>query len=217
MPTPLRRPALRLSLFAAWLPHTASLALLVAVCALVIHWVVIFSAMRLIPVLKYSRIPHGESVGTCALATLFGGGAQVGAREVQLIGVVANLDDMGSAAAILSLDSGPAKAVHVGASLSPQIRLTEIHSRSIVIERNGVRREIMLPIEGTRVVAPPAESAAVPPADADAHSSTPLPPPNHAAPPAVDAIAQHPARAFAPLPGQFSPQGSTGVTFSAKE
>lgn len=84
--------------------------------------------------------------------TLFGGSVQAGVRDVKLIGVVAELDGVGPASAILSLDGGPPKAVRVGTSLSPQIRLTEIHGRNIVIMRKGVRQEIALQVQ-TRIAA----------------------------------------------------------------
>ncbi|MGN5480139.1 hypothetical protein ACTMU2_35120 [Cupriavidus basilensis] len=51
-----------------------------------------------------------EAVETGAVATLFGGSARGGVRDVQLVGVVADVAD-GAGAAIVSLDGGPPKAV----------------------------------------------------------------------------------------------------------
>jgi general secretion pathway protein C len=159
------------------MPRLAGLALFVALCALVTHWVLVFSAMRTIPVPTSARLAQTEPVETGAVATLFGGSAQSGVRDVQLIGVVADLDGVGPAAAILSLDGGPPKAVRVGASLSAQIRLTEIHGRNIVIERNGVRQEIALPVQNTPTAGRPGNLGAAPPAGAGAPLSTPMPAP----------------------------------------
>lgn len=189
MPT-LTRPALRFDLSAAWLPRAASLLLFVALCALITHWVLAFGAMRTIPVPKSARIAQTEAVETGAVATLFGGSAQSGVRDIQLIGVVADLDGVGPAAAILSLDGGPPKAVRAGASLSPQIRLTEVHGRNIVIERNGVRQEIALPLQNTVSVGRPGIAPAAPPSGAAAPLSTPMPAPVQSAPPVATAPAQ---------------------------
>lgn len=201
MPT-LTRPAFRFDLSAAWLPRLASLVLFVALCALVTHWVLTFSAMRTIPVPKSARVAQTEAVETGAVATLFGGNAQSGVRDVQLIGVVADLDGVGPAAAILSLDGGPPKAVRAGASLSPQIRLAEVHGRNIVIERNGVRQEIALPLQNSVAVGRPGTLPAMPPSGAGAPLSTPMPPPP---PPAVSAPAQQQPQAGQP-PQNFQQQ-----------
>lgn len=212
MPT-LIRPAFRFDLSAAWLPRVASLVLFVALCALVTHWFLVFSAMRTIPVPKSARLAQTDAVETGAVATLFGGSAQAGVRDVQLIGVVADLDGVGPAAAILSLDGGPPKAVRAGASLSPQIRLKEIHGRNIVIERNGVRQEIALPLQNAVSLARPGALPATPPAGAAAPLSTPMPAPVQAAPPPVASnpdTAQHDEPPGFPAPNgqpqqQFQP------------
>ena len=218
----LLRPALRFDPSAAWMSRLAGLALFVALCALVTHWVLVFSAMRTIPVPTSARIAQTEPVETGAVATLFGGSAQSGVRDVQLIGVVADLDGVGPAAAILSLDGGPPKAVRVGASLSAQIRLTEIHSRNIVIERNGVRQEIALPVQNTPTAGRPANLGAAPPAGAGAPLSTPMPAPV-APPPVVSAPAQpqeftaSPAQPVPPPPQHAPAQGPVGESLGAKD
>ncbi len=204
------------------MPRAASLVLFVALCALATHWVLTFSAMRTIPVPKSARIAQTEPVETGAVATLFGGSAQAGVRDVQLIGVVADLDGVGPAAAILSLDGGPPKAVRVGASLSPQIRLTEIHSRNIVIERNGVRQEIQLPVQGAMIPGRAGNVPAAPPAGAGAPLSTPMPAPP-APSPVTNAPAQPPENMA--VPGQNAPQpiqptppqGAVGENLGAKD
>lgn len=170
---------------AAWLPRAASLVLFVALCALATRWMLTFSAMRTIPVPQAARVAQTEALETGAVATLFGGSAQGGVRDVQLVGVVADVAD-GAGAAIVSLDGGPPKAVRAGTALSQQIRLVEIHGRSVVIERNGVRQEIALPLQAG---APPSGPAplATPPSGAAAPLATPMTPP-------APAVSQAPAQ-----------------------
>ncbi|WP_042883454.1 general secretion pathway protein [Cupriavidus necator] len=174
------RPDFRFDASAAWLPRLASLVLFIALCALATYWALTFSAMRTIPVPQSARVAQTEAVETGAVATLFGGSAQGGPRDVQLLGVVAEVGG-GAGAAIVSLDGGPPKAVRAGASLSQQIRLAEIRQRSVVIERSGVRQEIVLPLQaGATRGAPPSAAAAAlptPPAGAAAPMATPMPPP----------------------------------------
>lgn len=197
MPLSSRLP-LRFDPTAAWLPRAVALLLFVALCALVTHWVLAFSAMRTIPVPKSARIAQTEAVETGAVATLFGGSAQSGVRDVQLIGVVADLDGVGPAAAIVSLDGGPPKAVRAGATLSSQIRLVEIHGRNVVIERNGVRQEIALPLQNTVAAGGRANVPAAPPAGAAAPLSTPMPAPVQSTAPAVSSAPVRPAPQYQP-------------------
>ncbi|MEM5431684.1 type II secretion system protein N [Cupriavidus oxalaticus] len=194
------RPVLRFNAAAPWLPRLASVALFVALCALATYWVLTFSAMRTLPVPQSARVAQTEAVETGAVATLFGGSAQGGPRDVQLLGVVAEVDG-GAGAAIVSLDGGPPKAVRSGAELSQQIRLVEIRQRSVVIDRSGVRQEIALPVQPGAARAPaagaPGSALPTPPAGAAAPMATPMPPP---APPAP--VTSQPAQPLQPAPGQ---------------
>ncbi|WP_109585358.1 general secretion pathway protein [Cupriavidus plantarum] len=201
MSRPALRPAFRFDPSAAWLPRLASLVCFVALCALATHWVLTFSAMKTIPVPNTARVAQTEAVDTGAIATLFGGSAQAGVRDVQLIGVVANVDGTGPSAAILSLDGGAPKAVRAGAALSPQIKVVEIRGRGIVIERNGARQEIALPIQNNALAGRGAGLPAAPPSGAAAPLSTPMP--ATAAPaPAVSQPTTIPQQSFTPQPQQ---------------
>jgi len=166
-------------------------ALFVALCALATWWALRFAAMKTIPVPQSARLAQAEAVETGGLGTLFGGSVQSGVRDVQLIGVVADVDN-GAGAAIVSLDGGPPKSVRAGTALSPQLRLVEIRGRAVVIERNGVRQEVLLPVQGG-VVQAQAGAAQQPPAGAAAPVSTmtAIPPAamQPAIPPAVPAAA----------------------------
>ncbi|EHP43968.1 hypothetical protein OR16_05664 [Cupriavidus basilensis OR16] len=143
--------------------------LFVALCALATRWALTFSAMQTIAVPQAARVAQTEAVETGAAGTLFGGNAQSGVRDVQLIGVVADIGS-GAGAAIVSLDGGLPKAVRAGTALSPQIRLTEVRDRGIVIERNGVRQEIALPVPAIVTRGP----AAAPPGFAGGSSGAAL-------------------------------------------
>nr|WP_245175892.1 MULTISPECIES: type II secretion system protein N [unclassified Cupriavidus] len=190
------------------MPRLASVALFVALCALATYWVLTFSAMRTLPVPQSARVAQTEAVETGAVATLFGGSAQGGPRDVQLLGVVAEIDG-GAGAAIVSLDGGPPKAVRSGAELSQQIRLVEIRQRSVVIDRSGVRQEIALPVQQGAARAPaagaPAPALPTPPAGAAAPMATPMPPPAPVAPVASQPAPAQPiqqAQPIQPAPGQ---------------
>jgi len=204
------RPAFRLNPSATWLPKLASLVCFVALCALATHWVLTFMAMRTIPVPNTARVAQTEAVETGAIATLFGGTVQAGVRDVQLIGVVANVDGSGPSAAILSLDGGAPKAVRVGAALSPQIKVVEIRGRGIVIERNGARQEIALPLQNNT----PGRASTLPsapPSGAAAPLSTPMPAPSAPAPAPVTNQPypqQIPSQSQPiPAPPGYTPQG----------
>ncbi|RDK08408.1 type II secretion system protein N [Cupriavidus lacunae] len=204
------RPSFRFDASAPWLPRLASLVLFIALCALVTYWVLAFSAMRTIPVPQSARVAQTEAVETGAVATLFGGSAQGGPRDVQLLGVVAEIGG-GAGAAIVSLDGGPAKAVRIGADLSPQIRLVEVRQRSVVIERNGVRQEIVLPVQAGATRGPPrgppraAAALPTPPSGAAAPMATPVPAPAPATSPAA-AGSQEPAPESQPQPQPVDPR-----------
>lgn len=181
---------------AAWAPRAAALALFVALCALATWWALAFSAMRTIPVPKTARVAQTEAVETGALATLFGGSPQAGVRDVQLLGVIADVG-RGSGAAVVSIDNGPPKALRAGASLSSQIRLVEVRDRSIVIERNGARQVIALPAQAPASRGPVAgrpSSGATTPAPAAFGASAP-----------VTRAASAPFPAAAPAPAPAAP------------
>lgn len=175
MNLPLRSLSLRPVLPLTILPRVAGFALFVALCALATWWVLQIGALRTIALPKGARVAQTEASETGALATLFGGAAQAGVRDVKLMGVVADLGGQGGAA-IVSIDGGPPRAVRAGTSLSSQIRIAEIRGREIVIERNGVRQQIALPAQPApnRGAAP---AAALPLSGAAAPLATPMPMP----------------------------------------
>lgn len=202
------------------MPRLASLVCFVALCALATHWVLTYSAMKTIAVPQTARVAQTEAVETGALGTLFGGTVQAGVRDVQLIGVVADVDGGGPSAAILSLDGGAPKAVRVGASLSPQIKLVEIRGRAIVIERNGARQEIALPVQNSALPGKSTSVASAPPAGAAAPLSTPMPTP--APPPAITQPAPQPQPQYQqsqpiPAPAGYQPQGIPGEQTAPRE
>lgn len=130
-----------------------SLVLFAALCALLTHWVLTLSSLRSLSAPREARVAQTDALETGAAVTLFGGGPQNGPRDVQVMGVVADLAD-GSGAAIVSVDGGAPQAVRAGKSLSSNLKLVEIKARSVVIERNGARQEIALPASAVAGVSP---------------------------------------------------------------
>ncbi|MCO5400707.1 type II secretion system protein N [Ralstonia soli] len=203
-----------------------SLALFAALCALLTHWVLTLSSLRSLSAPREARVAQTDALETGAAVTLFGGGPQNGPRDVQVIGVVADLAD-GGGAAIVSVDGGAPQAVRAGKSLSSNLKLVEIKARSVVIERNGARQEIPLPANAVAGVSPANRNAApmptmpLPPSGAAAPLSTPATPP---VPPAAPAVANNPANTAMPgamlpiAPAQINtgepganPQGGGGI------
>ena len=188
-----------------------SLVLFAALCALLTHWVLTLSSLRSLSVPREARVAQTDALETGAAVTLFGGGPQNGPRDVQVMGVVADLTD-GSGAAIVSVDGGPPQAVRAGKSLSSNLKLVEIKARSVVIERNGARQEIPLPANavagqgGAGLSAyRNAPSMPLPPSGAAAPLATPAAPP----PPAVPNNPANTAMPGAMLP-IAPPQINTG-------
>jgi len=176
-----------------------SLVLFAALCALLTHWVLTLSSLRSLGAPREARVAQTDALETGAAVTLFGGGPQNGPRDVQVMGVVADLAD-GSGAAIVSVDGGAPQAVRAGKSLSSNLKLVEIKARSVVIERNGARQEIALPASAVAGVSPvnrSAPPAPLPPSGAAAPLSTP------AMPPAPPAVPNNPANTA--MPGAMLP------------
>ena len=180
-----------------------SLVLFAALCALLTHWVLTLSSLRSLSVPREARVAQTDALETGAAITLFGGGPQNGPRDVQVIGVVADLAD-GSGAAIVSVDGGAPQAVRAGKSLSSNLKLVEIKARSVVIERNGARQEIPLPASAVAAGVSPANRNApampLPPSGAAAPLSTPATPPS---PGPAPSVANNPANTT--MPGAMLP------------
>ncbi|HEY1608526.1 MAG TPA: hypothetical protein VGG24_04625 [Paraburkholderia sp.] len=80
-------------------------------------------------------------------ATLFGGKpAQKSAENIQLSGILSLAQ---GAAAIVSVDGGPPKAVALGGLVGENGKLAEVRARSIVIDHHGVHSEVFLPAAGS--------------------------------------------------------------------
>ncbi|AJW43511.1 MULTISPECIES: type II secretion system protein N [Ralstonia] len=180
-----------------------SLVLFAALCALLTHWVLTLSSLRSLSVPREARVAQTDALETGAAITLFGGGPQNGPRDVQVIGVVADLAD-GSGAAIVSVDGGAPQAVRAGKSLSSNLKLVAIKARSVVIERNGARQEIPLPASAVAAGVSPANRNApampLPPSGAAAPLSTPATPPS---PGPAPSVANNPANTT--MPGAMLP------------
>lgn len=78
-----------------------------------------------------------------ASAQLFGAKPDNGRDAIQLLGVLAF--DARRAAAIVSIGGDASRVVSLGAAIGEAAKLAEVRARSIVVDRNGIQREIALP------------------------------------------------------------------------
>ncbi|HDR8925588.1 TPA: general secretion pathway protein GspC [Burkholderia vietnamiensis] len=79
-------------------------------------------------------------------ARLFGAPPDDGRDAVRVLGVIAF--DARRAAAIVGVGGNAARVVSRGAPIGATATLADVRARSIVVERNGLRREITLPAAG---------------------------------------------------------------------
>ncbi|MFL9888519.1 general secretion pathway protein GspC [Paraburkholderia agricolaris] len=129
---------MRLQLRPTLLATIASAALFAAVSA--------WSAHVLLTPLPHAN-PQAQptaAIDATGGAVLFGAAPDQGRRDdVQLLGILAF--DPHHAAAIVSVGGEAAHVVRVHGAIGTSATLAEVHGRSIVVEHNGVRREIALP------------------------------------------------------------------------
>lgn len=109
--------------------------------------------------------PAAEPSTGAAPATAAGGGradglfgavaaeAVVAAAGIRLLGVVAAADGY-PGYAVLQLDGRPIVAARAGSELAPGLRLAEVHPRSVVLERSGVRETLALPVPPAPIAPP---------------------------------------------------------------
>ncbi|HDR9481003.1 TPA: general secretion pathway protein GspC [Burkholderia aenigmatica] len=76
-------------------------------------------------------------------AQLFGAKPDDSRNTIQLLGVLAF--DARRAAAIVSIGGEAARVVRIGSAIGEAAKLAEVRARSIVVDRNGLQREIALP------------------------------------------------------------------------
>jgi general secretion pathway protein C len=116
-----------------------SLAALAVFFVTLTYWVVTLTSHQPPP-------PAAEAMRTPSVeqaATIFGGQLQRQEnQDVHLFGILALQH---GAAAIVSYGGEPARAISLGGPLAQGVKLFEVRSRSIIIDRNGARSEIFLP------------------------------------------------------------------------
>ena len=128
------------------LATAAALALLGLVLA---YWTWAWLAPHAEPRAQALQTGAGAAATAQAAAGFFGspkrdrsGAAPMGSA-VSLLGVVAASGNR-SGYAVLRLDAKQTIAVHEGKDIEPGVRLAEVHARSVVLERNGVRETLAL-------------------------------------------------------------------------
>jgi general secretion pathway protein C len=121
----------------------AALALLALVAA---YWTWVWLAPRPAPLAP----PASTTIGAASAATLFGNAQQEGAAvaptgiAIRLLGIVAAKGGH-SGYAMVELDPKQILAVQEGEDVAPGIRLAEVGTDHILLERNGMRETLTWP------------------------------------------------------------------------
>lgn len=101
-------------------------------------------------------IPGHQAASGARAGDLFGNAAVdvvVSAAGIRLLGVVAATDGY-PGYALLQVDGQPIVAAQSGTELAPGLRLVEVHARQVVLERAGVREQLLLPRPPTPLPTP---------------------------------------------------------------
>jgi general secretion pathway protein C len=119
-----------------------SLALFALLCATLTYWVITLTQHPAAP----SQAAAAQVEPSAGDAAQLFGSQPTHATQIQLIGVLGLSDHEG--AAIVSYNGEPPHAVALGQGVGGGSTLSEIRSRSIVIDRNGAKTEIAMPANG---------------------------------------------------------------------
>ncbi|MEN8514466.1 type II secretion system protein N [Burkholderia sp. RS02] len=122
------------------LPLVATLASGAALVAVSL-WAVRLLSVSYVP--APSPVAPPAPFDVTASAQLFGAKPDNGRDAIQLLGVLAF--DARRAAAIVSVGGDASHVVSLGAAIGEAAKLAEVRARSIVVDRNGIQREIALP------------------------------------------------------------------------
>ncbi|WP_175872230.1 general secretion pathway protein GspC [Burkholderia sp. BCC0397] len=124
---------------ADFVPVAATLAAAAALVAVSLWAVHVLTAADAPVAAPAPRAPIDVTAG----ARLFGAKPDDGRDAIQLLGVLAF--DARRAAAIVSVGGDASRVVSLGATIGEAAKLAEVRARSIVVDRNGLQREIALP------------------------------------------------------------------------
>jgi len=128
------------------LVYAVTLATLMLLCAILAYWTWAWLAPRPAPV---ARAADEVQPRLDTAYALFGGArrtstAAVAAPAIRILGVVAASGGK-SGYAIVQLDSNRVLAAREGTDIAPGIRLAQVQSGQIILERNGMRETLALP------------------------------------------------------------------------
>jgi general secretion pathway protein C len=170
-----------------WTSLAASLAMFALLCATIAYWVLQLLAPAVPIAPTASLVDQREAPDLVAAAKLFG--MPVGGRAGATAASVSNIQVLGVAAsevrgsAVLVVDGKQPKAYMVGDKVTGDTLLVEVQSDVAVIERNGVRIELVAPqrpsvaiLSGGPVGPDAATAATTPPVPAVSPRSVPLQP-----------------------------------------
>ena len=119
-----------------------SLALFALLCATLTYWIITLTQHPAAP----SPAAIAQVEPSAAEAAQLFGSQPAHATQIQVIGVLGLGDHDG--AAIVSYNGEPPHAVALGGGVGGNSTLSEIRSRSIVVEHNGAKTEITMPNNG---------------------------------------------------------------------
>jgi len=123
-----------------------TLSALILFCAVLAYWTWAWLAPRPAPATRASEAPAKID----AAYRLFGGtqrnklAAAPAGPAIRLLGVAA-ASGKKRGYAIVQLDTGKIFAAREGADIAPGLRLTEVQSGQIILDRNGARETVTLP------------------------------------------------------------------------
>jgi len=127
-----------------------NLLLLVAIAAAVTFWILQFSSPGsvdevVVAVPTADRAARTQVMDIAPIARLFGSGEM--AMPSSNIAVVGVIDQGGrnKGVALLSVDNRPAMAFRAGEPVSGDLTLKQVKENGVIVESNGMTREILLP------------------------------------------------------------------------
>ena len=125
--------------------------LFVALCVLIVRWLMIIFSGAVLPVPPRADSPAGSPRSNVAAemlrtARLFGSHPAGSLSEnVQAIGVIASHSGTGDGSAIISVDGRPPRAYRIGSDVEGRT-LVAIRAQEVEMEGNGVRQVFRLPL-----------------------------------------------------------------------
>ncbi|HEU4621727.1 MAG TPA: type II secretion system protein N [Burkholderiaceae bacterium] len=126
--------------------RAVTLALFVALCALVAYWAMVLSAPRPVIAPAPPPAPTTPTFDSALHARLFGG-ANAGTQtsNIRVVGVIAPEGGRTVGVALLAVDNKPVKPYAAGQPISPGVTLSSVQSDRVIIDQGGANIELRVP------------------------------------------------------------------------